>query len=412
MQNKSERSEAKAPPPKAEAQRHILHLDMDAFFAAIAQRDDPALRGKPVLTGGAGRRGVVTTASYEARVYGCRSAMPTAVALRLCPHAVCVKVPGEAIRVASALVREVMGRVTPLVQPLSVDEAFLDVTGSTRLLGPPREIALKLKREVLAETGLVASVGVSHNKFLAKLASDLEKPDGLTVIDPADVDRILPPLLIGRIPGVGPALVQKLARRGVLTIADLRAAGASGTIGGLGLSAAHAAHLLRLAHGRDDRPVRTGGQRKSLGQERTFGINLPDPEAARAVLVAHCEEVARRLRERHLLARGVSVKLRTGDFRTVTRSGVLSPPSAATADLRSVAGSLFDAWAHRQFRPLRLLGVTAGPLQEAADGAQMGLFDATVRGRAAAVDSTLDAIRTRFGDTAAGRADATLGRSR
>ncbi len=379
---------------------------MDAFFAAIAQRDDPSLRGLPVLTGGGGRRGVVTTASYEARVYGCKSAMPTAVALRLCPHAICVKVPGEAIGEASRKVREVMHRVTPLVQPLSVDEAFLDVTGSTRLLGSPREIASKLKRVVHAETGLVASVGVSHNKFLAKLASDLEKPDGLTVIDPQDVDRILPPLPIGRIPGVGPALVEKLERRGVRTIADLRAAGASGTIGGLGLSPAHAAHLLDLAHGRDDRPVHTGGRRKSVGQERTFGINLPDPEQARVVLATHCDEVGRRLRDKRLLARGVSVKLRTGDFKTVTRSAVLSPPSDATADLRRVAGVLFDAWAHKQFRPLRLLGVTAGPLQESADGSQLGLFDAPIRGRNAAVDATVDAIRTRFGDAAASRADA------
>ncbi|BAM03966.1 DNA polymerase IV [Phycisphaera mikurensis] len=388
--------------------RAILHLDMDAFFAAIAQRDDPSLRGRPVLTGGGGPRGVVTTASYEARVFGCRSAMPTAVALRLCPQAVCVKVSGDAIRVASRKVREVMERVTPLVQPLSVDEAFLDVTGSAKLFGSPRDVALKLKREVFAETGLVASVGVSHNKFLAKLASDLEKPDGLTVIGPGDVDRILPPLPIGRVPGVGPALVEKLQRRGVCTIADLRAAGAAGTTGGLGLSPAQAAHLLDLAHGRDERPVSTGGRRKSVGQERTFGINLPDPQRARVVLATQCDEVARRLRARGLLARGVSVKLRTGDFKTVTRSAVVSPPSDATADLRRVAGALFDAWAHRHFRPLRLLGVTAGPLQEAADGEQLGLFDAAVRGRNARVDAAVDAIRARFGDAAAGRADATL----
>ena len=393
--------------------RSILHLDMDAFFAAIAQRDDPSLRGKPVLTGGAGKRGVVTTASYEARVFGCRSAMPTAVALRLCPHAICVKVPGEAIREASAKVREVMERVTPLVQPLSVDEAYLDVTGSRKLLGTPLEVAQRLKREVLAETGLVASVGVSFNKFLAKLASDLEKPDGLTVIEPGDVDRILPPMPVGRIPGVGPALAEKLARRGVRTIADLRAAGAAGTTAGLGLSAAQAAHLLELAHGRDDRPVTVGGVRKSLGQERTFGLNLPDPVEARAVVAAHCDEVARRLRDRGFLARGVSVKLRTGDFKTVTRSAVLSPPTHATGELRRAAGALFDRWAERSFRPLRLIGVTAGPLQAAAEAGpavQHGLFDAAEREAAGAVDATLDAIRARFGDAAAGRADTALPR--
>ena len=391
--------------------RSILHLDMDAFFAAIAQRDDPSLRGKPVLTGGSGKRGVVTTASYEARAYGCRSAMPTAVALRLCPHAVCVKVPGEAIAEASRRVREVMQRVTPLVQPISVDEAYLDVTGSRALLGDPVGIARRLKREVLAETGLVASVGVSFNKYLAKLASDLEKPDGLTVIEPGDVDRLLPPMAVGRIPGVGPALAERLARRGVRTIADLRAAGAAGTASGLGLSPGQAAHLLELAHGRDERPVTVGGVRKSLGQEKTFGVNLPDPAEARAVVAAHCDEVARRLRARGFLARGLSVKLRTGDFKTVTRSAVLSPPTHATGELRRAAGSLFDRWAERSFRPLRLIGVTAGPLQAATGDAppvQHGLFDARERASAGAVDATLDAIQARFGPAAAGRADTTL----
>ncbi|MFK7787913.1 MAG: DNA polymerase IV, partial [Phycisphaeraceae bacterium] len=205
-------------------QRAILHVDMDQFFAAIAVLDDPSLKGKPVLVGGGGPRGVLSTASYEARKFGCRSAMPTAVAMRLCPHAILVKVPGERIREMSGRLFDILDQVSPLVQPLSCDEAFIDATGSLRLLGQPEEIARQIKQQVQDELKLTASVGVAPNKFLAKLASDLEKPDGLTVIPPDDasIRRILDPLPIGRMWGVGPATEAKLNRRGVRTFADLR----------------------------------------------------------------------------------------------------------------------------------------------------------------------------------------------
>ncbi len=383
------------------ADRVILHVDMDAFFAAIAVLDDPSLKGKAVLTGGTGPRAVVTTASYEARQFGCGSAMPMAVALRRCPHATVVKVPGQRIREMSAAVFEVIEGFCPLVQPLSVDEAFLDMTGSERLLGPPEDIARKLKEAIHARTGLTASVGVSFNKLLAKLASDLEKPDGLTVITRDNLDDVLLPLPVSRLWGVGPATEETLRKQGITTVGDLRGlseAALRRKLGDLGGS------LWRRCRGIDDRPVVPDRQAKSIGHEQTFGHDLDDPENVRAVLLGHTEAVGRRLRKHGFIAKGVTVKIRDGQFRTVTRSTTVDPATDETDALWSATKGLFDAWAQQQFVPVRLIGVTAGPLSQG--GEQLGLFDQTQHEKRKRVDAAADTIVQRFGSAALHRGSA------
>jgi len=381
-------------------QRVILHVDMDQFFAAIAVLDDPSLKGRPVLVGGGGPRGVLSTASYEARRFGCRSAMPTAVALRRCPQAVLVKVPGERIRELSARVLDILERVSPLVQPLSCDEAFIDATGSRRLLGEPGVIARRVKDQVRDELGLTASVGVAPNKFLAKLASDLEKPDGLTVVppQPGAIRALLDPLPIGRMWGVGPATEAKLARRGVRTFADLRRLTESQLERDAGDDASR---LYRLSRGLDDRPVVPEREAKSVGHEQTFREDLREPEHVRAVMLTQAEDVARRLRHKALLARGVTVKIRFGDFQTITRSATLDRPTDLTDELYRPAAALFDKWARQGFQPVRLIGVTAGPLSH--EPTQADLFTDPTREKKVKVEAALDRIASKFGKHAVHR---------
>lgn len=382
-------------------QRAILHVDMDQFFAAIAVLDDPSLKGKPVLVGGGGPRGVLSTASYEARKFGCRSAMPTAVALRLCPEARLVKVPGERIREMSGKLFDILDRVSPLVQPLSCDEAFIDATGSLRLLGPPEVIARLIKSQVRDELQLTASVGVAPNKFLAKLASDLEKPDGLTVIppDPRKIQSILDPLPIGKMWGVGPATEAKLARRGVRTFADLRKLTEQQLASDAGEE--DASRLARLSRGIDDRPVVPSREAKSVGHEQTFREDLKDPDYVRAIMLTQAEDVARRLRHKSLLARGITVKIRFGDFQTITRSTTLDRPTDLTDELYRPAIALFDKWARTAFAPVRLIGVSAGPLTH--EPPQQDLFADPQREKKIQVEQTLDQIKSKFGKRAVHR---------
>ena len=388
-------------PRESSRERAILHVDMDAFFAAIAQLDDPSLRGKPVLTGGTGNRGVVTTASYEARVFGCHSAMPMAQARRLCPHALCVHVPGERIRQCSSQLMQLLDSVTPLVQPVSVDEAYLDVTGSQRLLGPPETIAANLKRTIHETLGLTASIGVAANKFLAKLASDLDKPNGLTVIWPEDVDRVLPPLSVKKIPGIGPAAAERLRQRGIHTIADLRTYTQSPrrpAVGPQNPADPELTRLHALAHGLDARPVHTDSDAKSIGKEQTFSHNLTHRQQILDVMLGQAEEVGFRLRRKARHARGVTVKIRTGDFATVTRSLAFDRPTDLTAEMFDAGRTLFHHWADTRFRPVRLIGLTATPLTPPTGTVdQPHLFTEPARTRARRLDATVDAIRQRFG---------------
>ena len=367
---------------------------MDAFFAAIAVLDDPSLKGKAVLTGGSGRRGVVTTASYEARKYGCRSAMPMSEALRRCPHAICVKVPGDRIREKSRAMFSVLESFSPLVQPLSVDEAFLDMTGTQRLMGPAREVAAQLKATIHDATGLVASVGVAPNKFLAKLASDLEKPDGLTVIpdSEAGIEAVLSPLKISKIWGIGPATQRRLEQRGIETIADLRRLSQEQLRTNFG---DHAQRYWRLSRGLDDRPVVPDRDAKSVGHEQTFGQNLADPEDVLAVVLDQAEQVGFRLRRHGFRARTVTLKVRYGDFQTVTRSTTLPEATDLTQQLYRTAKALFQAWAEAGFRSVRLVGVSASNLTR--QPRQEELFPDPRQQRRQQLDAALDQITTRFG---------------
>lgn len=378
-------------PSPARPRRVILHVDMDAFFASIEQRDHPELRGRPVLVGGSGPRGVVAAASYEARAFGCRSAMPTAVARRLCPHAVVVKGRHADYAAVSRAVFAILERATPLVQPISIDEAFCDVTGSLRLLGPPVGIARAVRADIRAETGLTASVGVAPNKFLAKLASDLDKPDGLTIVRPDRIHQTLDPLPIARLWGVGPAAERALHALGIRTIGRLRAVDRPvlrARFGDFG------DHLWRLARGIDDRPVHTDREAKSISHERTFGVDLSSLDEVRAVLLGEAEAVARRLRRHGRHAGTVTVKIRFGDFQTITRSTTLPAPTDRTDVIADAARALLDRWAVR-FQPVRLIGV--GVEQLTATPGDAGLFAQDEHAKRRAVDRAADAIAERFG---------------
>ncbi|MEM9662446.1 MAG: DNA polymerase IV [Planctomycetota bacterium] len=384
--------------------RSILHADMDAFFASVEQRDDPSLRGKPVLVGGSGKRGVVSAASYEARTFGCRSAMPMVTALRLCPDAVVVRGNYEEYKRSSSAVFTIFESFTPLVQPLSIDEAFLDVTGSLRAVGDAVSIAKSIRESVLRETGLTVSVGVAPNKFLAKLASDMDKPDGLTVIEADRVQQTLDPLPVTRIFGVGGSAEKRLNRLGVRTIGDLRKMPVDAVTGALG---SWGARVHQLAHGIDDRPVVPDQVAKSVGHEQTFGVDLTEPDDVRAVMLDQAEQVGRRLRAKGRKAKTVTVKIRFGDFQTITRAQTLERAVDDTDSLYVAARSLFDAWAEVSFRPVRLIGVSASQLTGDGEPEQMGLFeDASAQEKRRAVDAAFDAINAKFGKRVITRAGA------
>lgn len=373
-------------------ERVVLHVDMDAFYASVEQRDFPELRGQPVLVGYDGNRGVVSAASYEAREFGCRSAMPISVAKRLCPHAIIQPGRMKVYVNESKRIFEVFEDTAPIVEPLSIDEAFLDLTGTARLLGDPVDVARALRVRIREKTGLTASIGVAPNKFLAKLASDMDKPDGLTVIRAESVLQTLDPLPIRRMWGVGPASAERLEAAGIRTFGDAR--GAPRDVlerrwGRLGTA------LYRLSRGLDERQVHRDRGAKSISQECTFGVDLEAPDAVRDVLLRQAESVARRLRKHALRARTVTVKIRFGFFETITRSATLPAPSDVTRDMQQTARGLFDRWAARDFQPVRLIGVGAAKLQQGAG--QLGLFEAPADGRERELDKLMDGIRSRFG---------------
>lgn len=371
--------------------RTILHVDMDAFFASIEQMDHPELRGKPVLVGHDGPRGVLATASYEARVFGCRSAMPTAVAKRLCPQAIIVPGRMDRYQEVSDQVFRIFDEFSPLVEPLSIDEAFLDLTGTERVLGDAVSVAGRIRRRISTEVGVTGSIGMAACKYLAKLGSDMQKPNGQTVIGPDDIERILPPLPVTRLWGVGKATAARLEPLGIRTIGDFRRQPIERLRDLLG---SDAERLLELAHGIDNRPVIPDCEARSIGHEQTFETDLADPAAVRNVLLELTEQVGSRLRRHGLRARGVSVKIRFGQFETVTRSATLPEGTDVTAELWSAARSLFDTWA-RQYRPVRLIGVTAERL--GTEGQQLSLFANPRQQKQQRLDAIADRINTRFG---------------
>lgn len=377
---------------------------MDAFYASIEQRDDPALRGKPVIVGGLGNRGVVSTASYEARRFGVHSAMPTARARRLCPDGIFVVPRMQAYAEASARVRAVFDRYTDLVEPLSLDEAFLDVTGSRRLFGDGPTIAADLRRRVREATdGLTVSVGVASTKFVAKVASDLDKPDGVTVVEPGGEREFLAPLPIARLWGAGPATQKRLADVGIRRIGDLQTRDAASLAASVGPSLAE--HLVRLARGDDVRDVVPGRPPKSISHETTFGLDVSDDARLDAVLLKLSEDVGRRLRARGLVAGTLKLKLRFPPFRTVSRQLSLDPPSCEDRVLVDRARELVRR-CRRPGEPVRLIGVGTSDLAPQGRARQAELFGQASTGASevSPIDATLDAIRDRFGDDAAGRA--------
>lgn len=378
----------------------ILHVDMDAFYAAVEQRDDVGLQQRAVIVGGpSASRGVVCAASYEARQYGVHSAMPMATATRLCPHAV-IRPPRMSLYAdVSRQIREIFFRYTPLVEPLSLDEAFLDVAPSKMLFGPAVEIGERIKRDIRDELNLVASVGVAPNKFLAKIASDLEKPDGFCVVDPRRVQDFLDPLPVERLWGIGKTGTAKLHKQGIRTIAQLRNRPVEliqASFGEPGLQ------LLRLAHGIDDRPVVPDREAKSLSHETTLAEDISDPAVSHSILLQLADQVGRRLRRQGLQGRSIHLKVRFSDFRTIVRSKTLSNTTNVTDENYTIARELFDHLGDSHL-PIRLLGVGVSHLSDKAIRQQM-LFDEDEHQTQSRADATADAIRSRFGAKAVQRA--------
>jgi DNA polymerase-4 len=381
--------------------RTILHADLDAFFASVEQLDNPALRGKPVLVGGRSGRGVVAAASYEARTFGCRSAMPMSRALALCPHAMVAPPRFERYSELSHRFMEILGRFSPLVEALSVDEAFVDVTGSRLLHGDGPAIARAIRAATSAELGLTVSVGVGPNKFVAKLASDMDKPDGLTVAPdaPDALAAWLQPLGIERMWGVGPKSLPHFHAAGIRTFGELQRTEPGKLRTALG---DHALGMRERAFGRDDRPVETEHERKGVGHETTFGEDLTDPEAVVDMLHGLTESACRRLRASGGTTRRIAIKIRFGDFETITRSCTLDAETDSTLAVLAAAKDLFRRWATRDFVPVRLIGVRL-ERTEAGEEAPASLFADVQDERHRTIDRVADAIERKFGKGIVGR---------
>jgi DNA polymerase IV len=369
--------------------RWILHLDMDAFFAAVEQLDDPSLRGKPLLIGHDGPRGVVATASYEARPYGCHSAQPMAVARRLCPDAIILPVRMRRYSEASRQMFAILDQYSPVVEPLSIDEAFLDLAGTEPLIGPPPRLAERLKQQIREQLGLTASIGLAPNKFLAKLASDMNKPDGLTIIPPQQVQAVLDPMPVTRLWGIGRATAARLESRAIRTIAQLRRLPRQWFDDFFG---SDGQRYHQLCRGIDSRPVVSDGQARSISHEQTFATDVTDPAEIRSVLLDQVEHVAQRLRRQGLTARGVALKIRFGDFQTISRSHTLACATDATHELWQAAQKLFDNW---PFQPVRLIGFAAERLNRTPP--QPTLFPDAQHLRRRGLDTITDQINQKFG---------------
>ena len=371
----------------------ILHVDMDAFYAAVEQRDRPELRGQAVIVGGVQGRGVVCAASYEARKFGVHSAMPTGQARRLCPHGIFLPMRMQHYVAISQQIRAILFSFTPLVEPLSLDEAFLDVTGCEGLFGPAPEIGRKIKERIRRELELTASVGVAPNKFLAKLASDFGKPDGFVVLEPTQVRAFLDPLPIGRLWGVGAKGEKKLRALGIQTVGQLASLPEAILIDHFGSSGAN---FRRLALGSDERTVEPDRDAKSISTETTFAVDIADRRVLRVWLLDLVDQMTSRLRAAGLKARRLDMKIRSSDFRTRMLSEALPEPTDVTQVCWQTAVGLFDRGLDAQWLPLRLLGVGATNLTRET-AVQRDLFEYVERQRQGKLDQAIDAIRGQFG---------------
>ncbi len=376
---------------------HILHMDMDAFFASVEIRDDPSLAGKPVIVGRPGGRSVVSSASYEARVLGVHSAMPGAVAARLAPQAIFVDHRFEAYQQASRQVMQILRRFSDLVEPLSIDEAFVDVSRARRAVGTPTQIARQIRQDVRDEVGLPCSVGIAGVTMVAKIASALAKPDGTLLIPVAYTRAFLAELPVGRLWGVGERTEVRLNGLGITTVAELLDLGEARLARILG--EASAARLIALAMGEELRPVSTGHEEKSMGSERTFARDLDaDDPQVHHVLATEAQTVARRLRHKGLVGSTVSIKVRFEDFTTVSRSRSLAKPTDVAAEIEQVASSLFRDLS-TDGRQIRLVGVAIEKLAAIEEvGRQLTLTDTDDRTRR--TEQVADEVATRFGHSA------------
>ena len=385
----------------------ILHIDMDAFYASVELRDQPELKGKPVVVGGSPKgRGVISAASYEARKFGVHSAMSSAQALRLCPNLIFIKPRMNYYAAISKQIRQIFFEFTSLVEPISLDEAFLDVSGCVRLFGTAVNIAEQIKQRIQDETGLIASAGVAPNKFLAKVASDLDKPDGLTVVDADDIHGFLDPLPIRRIWGIGKVTEQKFTRIGIGTVGDLRRLSAADMRSMFGINSEH---FWRLARGIDSRHVVPDRHAKSISHETTFHQDIRETEILNAWMLELSDQVARRMRRYEIVGKTVNVKIRFGDFRTITRANTLPEPTSVTRTLaESASNLLLHAVAPDNESTLRggirLLGMGVSSLGRPREKVQLDLFDQQETDKQKRIDQANDAIRDRFGSTSIRRA--------
>ena len=377
-----------------DAERAIIHVDMDAFYASVEVMDDPSLAGRPVIVGGTPEgRGVVSAASYEARVFGVHSAMSAYRAKKLCPDGVFIMPRMSRYVELSRHLHAIFDEYTPLVEPISLDEAFLDVTGSLKLFGPAVEIGRTIKQRIRDEVGLVASVGVAPNKYLAKLASDLEKPDGFVVISREDARERLAGLPVSRLWGVGKQTQKMLAKMQIHEFRDITATPIEELESRIGVLARR---LHNLALGIDNRPVVADHEAKSISNERTFATDIADADELRDIADALSERVARRMRKAGLLAQTVQIKARYPDFTTVTRAVTLPDPTEESQEIRDAVRDLMENRLGRKGRPLRLLGVGVSNFVHPED--EVGeLFTDAGRTRKKRVDHLMDELQDRFG---------------
>lgn len=369
----------------------IMHVDMDAFYASIEQRDDPSLRGKPVIVGGTGARGVVATASYEARKFGVGSAMAMKKARQLCPNGIFIDGDHVHYEAVSAQLMEILGSFSPMVEPLSLDEAFLDISGLSRHHASPEEMARAVKRRIYEELELVASVGIAPNKFLAKLASDLEKPDGLVIIREENVREVLRPLSVKRLWGVGKFTATQLAGLGITTIGDVADAPVEKLANVLGKQAYT---LKELAQGIDERKVEPVRKVQSVGKEETFATDIWERDEVEKELLRLSEKVGGRLRRKGLFALTVTLKVRFASFRTVTRSVTLKEGTQYDEVIYQTSCELYDKLCAAE--PIRLLGITASHLTETEE---VSLFESESDKKKKTLYRTVDALKAKFGSS-------------
>ncbi len=375
--------------------KYVIHLDMDAFYPSVEVLDNPELKGKPVIVGGSKKRGVVSSASYEARKFGVHSAQPMATAIRLCPQGIILPVRMSRYKMVSEKVFEIFYLFTPLVEPLSIDEAFLDVTGSACLFGSPVEIAEKIKQEVAEKIGLTISAGVAPSKFVAKIASDMEKPDGLTVVPSDKVRQFLDPLSIKKMWGVGKVTQKTLSRLNIHTFRDLRRMSVEvleRKFGKYGIK------MHELAMGIDERQVVTSHDIKSIGHEETFSVDIIDPESAKKELLSLANRVARRMRRKSMEGKTVTLKVKYNDFVQITRSATLQKYTNDSSEIYSTIRNLLVKTAVGK-KPVRLLGISLSQLTLMGSGRQLSLFNQQESNqKRLELNRTLDSIYEKFGN--------------